>query len=810
MEKSDKQHLTLPLLPLRDVVVFPYMVMPLFVGREESILALEAAMAQEKKLFLLGQKDAEVDVPGEEDVYTVGTVATILQLLKLPDGTVKLLVEGVSRARMDTFIQGEDYLSADISLMAEEGDDEPPEMKLKIKTLLSQFEKLVELGKGIPKEVYTSIAAIPKACRLTDSIAAHIEMTLDVRQQLLELNQLSERVDFLTRLVAEALEMLDVEKRVQGRVRSQVEKSQRQYYLSEKIKAIQKEMGDLDDNGIPANELEELEEKIKASGMPKEAMDKSLSELKKLRMMSPMSAEATVCRNYIDTMLLVPWKKTSKVSHDLIKAMEILDADHYGLKEVKERIVEYLAVQKRVKQLKGPILCLVGPPGVGKTSLGESIARATGREFVRVSLGGVRDEAEIRGHRRTYIGAMPGKVIQKLSKVKVKNPLFMLDEVDKMAADFRGDPASALLEVLDPEQNNAFNDHYLEVDYDLSDVMFIATANSMNIPGPLLDRMEVIRLSGYTEHEKLNIAQRYLLPRQIKNCGLKPKELSISEAAVCDIVRTYTRESGVRSLDREIAKIARKVVKELVVEESRKKSSKRSRSSTHITVRNLEKYLGVKRYRFGSAEEEDRIGQVTGLAWTEVGGELLTIEAQMVPGKGKSQYTGHLGNVMQESIHAALTVVRSRASSLGIADQYFQEHDWHVHVPEGATPKDGPSAGVGMCTALVSSITGIPVRFNVAMTGEITLRGEVLPIGGLKEKLLAALRGGITDVIIPHDNQRDLKEIPKAVLQNLTIHPVQWIDDVFGIALAAMPTSLEKQPSSSSSSHHDAQGAARH
>ncbi len=810
MAQLDNQDSILPLLPLRDVVVFPYMVMPLFVGREESILALEAAMLDEKKLFLVGQKEADIDLPTEQDLYAIGTVATILQMLKLPDGTVKLLVEGCHRAKMKSFIQGEDYLCADVALLSEDDEQETPEVKLKLKTLLSQFEKLVDLGKGIPKEVFSSIAAIPKASRMVDSIAAHVDMTLELRQQLLEFDKLAERLDFLTGLVVEALDMLDVEKRVQGRVRTQVEKSQRQYYLSEKIKAIQKEMGDLDESGLPANELEDLEEKIQCSGMPKEAMDKSLSELKKLRMMSPMSAEATVCRNYIDTMLQVPWKKTTKVSHDLVKAKKILDADHFGLKEVKERILEYLAVQKRVKQLKGPIVCLVGPPGVGKTSLGESIARSTGREFVRVSLGGVRDEAEIRGHRRTYIGAMPGKVIQKLSKVKVKNPLFMLDEVDKMAADFRGDPAAALLEVLDPEQNHAFNDHYLEVDYDLSDVMFIATANSMNIPGPLLDRMEVIRLSGYTEHEKVNIAQRYLLPRQIKNCGLKKKELNVSEGALCEIVRSYTRESGVRSLDREVAKIARKVVKELVTAESRDPESQK-KSSTQVTVRNLEKYLGVKRYRFGSAEEEDRIGQVTGLAWTEVGGELLTIEAQMIAGKGKSQYTGHLGNVMQESIHAALTVVRSRAHSLGIEDDYFQEHDWHVHVPEGATPKDGPSAGVGMCTALVSAITGIPVKFNVAMTGEITLRGEVLPIGGLKEKLLAALRGGITDVIIPHDNERDLKEIPKTLLQQLTIHPVRWIDDVFGIALAAMPSPLKsKKTAAKSATGRSSQGAARH
>lgn len=818
MDKSTDDLTIFPLLPLRDVVVFPYMVMPLFVGREESILALEVAMEQEKKLFLVGQKDPEVEAPTEEDLYQVGTIATILQMLQLPDGTVKLLVEGYCRASMSRFIVDDDYLSAHVEPMEETGDEEHPDISLQVRTLLSQFEKLVQLGKNIPQEVYSSIAAIPKVSRLADGIAAHLNIKLETRQQLLEQNDLAERLHLLTDLVAEELDMLDVEKRVQGRVRKQVEKSQRQYYLGEKIKAIQKEMGDLDESGMPIDELEQLEEKIQKSGMTEEALEKSLSELSKLKMMSPMSAEATVSRNYIDTMLQVPWKKRSKVSHNLLKAKDILDADHYGLKEVKERILEYLAVQQRVKKLKGPIVCLVGPPGVGKTSLGQSIANATGRKFIRVSLGGVRDEAEIRGHRRTYIGAMPGKVIQKLSKVKVKNPLFMLDEVDKMAADFRGDPASALLEVLDPEQNNSFNDHYLEVDYDLSDVMFIATANSLDIPVPLLDRMELIRLSGYTEHEKLNIAKRYLLPRQLKNCGLKPSELKMSDGSIREIIRTYTRESGVRNLDREIAKIARKVVRELVSkkQQAKQKTSKvkdkvkaKIKQSTAITLRNLEKYLGVKRFRFGSAEDEDRVGQVTGLAWTEVGGELLTIEAQMVPGKGKSQYTGHLGNVMQESIHAALTVVRSRAASFGIEDEYFQDHDWHVHVPEGATPKDGPSAGVGMCTALVSAITTIPVRSNVAMTGEITLRGEVLPIGGLKEKLLAALRGEISDVIIPKDNERDLKDIPNEVLQGVTIHPVRWIDEVFHIALASIPVPLKEDNKTSVASKAKSKSAGK-
>ena len=781
--KSDKS-VVLPLLPLRDVVIFPYMVMPLFVGRMESINALESAMASDKQIFLVGQRDSKVDSPQEKDLYQVGTIATILQMLRLADGTVKLLVEGGKRAKLLSIVPAEKYLSAELMPMPEGADPGKVEAKAMVRSMLAQFEKLVQFNKKIPAELFTSISSIQKVERLVDSIAAHLTLQVELRQKILETFDITERLELLNKLLAEELGLVEVEKRVQGRVKHQVEKSQRQYYLSEKIKAIQKELGDLDESGIPVNEIQQLQEKIDKAGMPKEAKEKAEAELNKLKMMPPMSAEATVCRNYLDTMLLVPWKAHSKVSHNLIKAEEILEVDHYGLKKVKERILEYLAVQQRVRKLKGPIICLVGPPGVGKTSLGQSIANATGRKFARVSLGGVRDEAEIRGHRRTYIGAMPGKIIQKLSKAKVKNPLFMLDEVDKMAADFRGDPASALLEVLDPEQNNSFNDHYLEVDYDLSDVMFIATANSMDIPGPLLDRMEVIRLAGYTEDEKLNITKRYLVPRQLKSNGLKKTEIKITDGAIREIIRSYTREAGVRNLERDVSKICRKVVRDLL--------STKPKKSTTVTVRNIEKYLGVKRFRFGLAEEESRIGQVTGLAWTEVGGELLTIEAQTMPGKGKSLYTGRLGDVMQESIHAAMTVVRSRSDVLGISDEFYQKHDVHVHVPEGATPKDGPSAGIGMCTALVSAITRIAVRYDVAMTGEITLRGEVLPIGGLKEKLLAALRGGIKQVIIPHENIRDLKEIPKEVTEELSIHPVRWIDEVLEIALTSKIETMKK------------------
>lgn len=778
---AEKNHYTL--LPLRDVVVFPHMVIPLFVGRAESITALEKAMEKDKHIFLAAQKDASVDIPQQKDIFDTGTVATILQLLRLPDGTVKVLVEGVSRAKITKFYNKEEYLAADVDIIKEKSKKDDSEIRAMMRSLLSQFEKMVKANKKIPPELLTSLTSIEDPGRLTDSIAAHMTIKIEERQKILDTADIFKRLEMMQTLLGQELELLEVEKRVQGRVKQQVEKSQRQYYLSEKIKAIQQELGDLDESG-GVDDIKLLEKGIKESGMPKEAREKAEAELNKLKMMPAMSAEATVSRNYLETMIGIPWKKQSKVSTDLIKAEKVLDVDHYGLEEVKERILEYLAVQQRVKKLKGPILCLVGPPGVGKTSLGQSIANATGRKFIRMSLGGVRDEAEIRGHRRTYIGAMPGKILQKISKTKVRNPLFMLDEVDKMAMDFRGDPASALLEVLDPEQNNAFNDHYLEVDYDLSDVMFIATANSLNIPGPLLDRMEVIRLAGYTEDEKLNIAKKYLIPRQTKQSGLKESELTITDGAIREIIRSYTREAGVRNLERDISKLCRKVVREILT-----KKTKKGKSAT-INRRNLEKYLGVKRFRFGLAEENDQVGQVTGLAWTEVGGELLTIEAQVVPGKGKSLHTGRLGDVMQESIHAATTVVRSRAPLLGIEEEFFQTHDFHIHVPEGATPKDGPSAGIGMCTALISAITKIPVRADVAMTGEITLRGEVLPIGGLKEKLLAALRGGIKTVVIPKDNERDLKEIPKEVSDGMKIIPAKWIDEVLEVALQSMPVAL--------------------
>ncbi len=786
--------LRLPLLPLRDVVVFPHMVIPLFVGRSESIKALEVAMEGEKQIFLAAQKDPNVDTPSEKDIYEIGTVATILQLLRLPDGTVKVLVEGSQRAKLTCFDKKDSLLFAEIELIEESGDPSKPEVQALIRAVLSQFEQLIKLNKKIPPELLASLASINDPGRLADSIAAHMTIKLESRQRILEMPEIEKRLELLQTLLAQELDLVEVEKRVQGRVRQQVERSQRQYYLSEKIKAIQQELGELDEGG-PVDEQKQLQEKIEQAGMSKEAKEKAEAELNKLKMMPPMSAEATVSRNYLEWLLQVPWKAQSKISKDLEKAEEILEADHYGLAEVKQRILEYLAVQQRVKKLKGPILCLVGPPGVGKTSLGQSIANATGRDFVRISLGGIRDEAEIRGHRRTYIGALPGKIIQKMAKVKVRNPLFMLDEVDKMAMDFRGDPASALLEVLDPEQNHIFNDHYLEVDYDLSDVMFIATANSLDIPAPLLDRMEVIRLAGYTEEEKLNIAKRYLIPRQMRQTGLKDEELTVSDGALREIIRTYTREAGVRALERAIAKLCRKVVKEIL---SVKKKSEQDKLVHHrITRQNIEKYLGVKRYRFGLVEERDQVGQVSGLAWTEFGGELLTIEAQVVSGKGKSLHTGRLGDVMQESIHAATTVIRSRAAMMGISEDFFQKHDFHIHVPEGATPKDGPSAGIGMCTALASAITHIPVRSDVAMTGEITLRGEVLPIGGLKEKLLAALRGGLKHVIIPEENRRDLKEIPKIVTKELKIHPVKWIDQVFEIALQHLPEAMTqvKQPS---------------
>ncbi|MDX1836431.1 endopeptidase La [Legionella taurinensis] len=767
----------LPVLPLRDVVVYPHMVIPLFVGREKSIKALEAAMVDNKQIFLVAQRKSSNDDPTPEDVFSVGTVSSVLQLLKLPDGTVKVLVEGEVRAKVVSYNQEHGYLEASLEPMHEVNEShKEQEIEIIMRSLMSQFEQYIKLNKKIPPEVLSSLVGIEEPGRLADTIAAHLSIKVDDKQELLEIVDVGTRLERLMAAIEGEIDLLHVEKRVRGRVKRQMEKSQREYYLNEQIKAIQKELGELGEEG---NEIEQLENSINKAGMPKEAKIKATAELQKLKMMSPMSAEATVIRNYLDWMLSVPWKRKNKIQFDLKKAEKLLDKEHYGLEKVKERIIEYLAVQKRVKRLKGPILCLVGPPGVGKTSLGQSIANATGRTFIRIALGGVRDEAEIRGHRRTYIGSMPGKIIQKLCKAGVKNPLIMLDEVDKMAMDFRGDPASALLEVLDPEQNHTFSDHYLEVDYDLSDVMFIATANSLEIPAPLLDRMEVIRLAGYTEDEKVNIALTYLVPKQVTLNGLKSDEINIGESAVREIIRHYTREAGVRNLERDIASICRKVVKEIL-------SSKKTRKIT-ISRANIEKYLGVKKFRYGLAEQFDQIGQVTGLAWTSVGGELLTIEASMIPGKGKTIHTGQLGEVMQESIHAAMTVVRSRAKTFGIADDFYDKNDFHVHVPEGATPKDGPSAGIGMCTALVSTLTQIPVRADVAMTGEITLRGQVLPIGGLKEKLLAAHRGGIKHVIIPEENSKDLEEIPDNVLRKLTIHPVKTIEQVLDIALQRSP-----------------------
>jgi ATP-dependent Lon protease len=790
MSKKDKvsdvindQLQILPVLPLRDVVVYPYMVIPLFVGRDKSIHALEAAMDEDKQILLAAQKNASLDEPEPDDLYRTGTVANILQLLKLPDGTIKVLVEGGKRAKVIHYLGTEDYFQAQISQVdAEEGELDDRESEVLMRSVLAQFDQYVKLSKKVPPEILSSLAGIEEPGRLADTIAAHMSLKIEEKQKILEIGNLRNRLEHLIALMEAEIDLLQVEKRIRGRVKRQMEKSQREYYLNEQMKAIQKELGDMDEGH---NEMDELASKIEKAGMSKEAREKADTELGKLRMMSPMSAEATVVRNYIDWLVNVPWKKRTKVRHDLAKAMEVLEADHYGLEKVKERILEYLAVQQRAKKVKGPILCLVGPPGVGKTSLGKSIARATNRKFIRMSLGGVRDEAEIRGHRRTYIGAMPGKIIQNLAKVETRNPLYLLDELDKMAMDFRGDPASALLEVLDPEQNNTFNDHYMEVDYDLSDVMFVATANSLNIPGPLLDRMEVIRLSGYTEDEKTNIAERYLVEKQIKATGLKEKEIHISESAIRDIIRYYTREAGVRNLEREISKICRKVVKQILLESKSKK--------INVTSRNLEKFLGVRRFRFGSAEEIDQVGQVTGLAWTEVGGELLTIEAVRMPGKGKHTVTGQLGDVMKESVQAAMSVVRSRAKALGLDSEFYNDSDIHIHVPEGAVPKDGPSAGVGMCTALVSVLTGIPVRADVAMTGEITLRGEVLPIGGLKEKLLAAHRGGIKTVLIPEENTRDLADIPKNIKQNLDIRPVRWIDQVLEVALQHMPEPLPEE-----------------
>jgi len=769
------QPVLVPVLPLRDVVVYPHMVIPLFVGRDKSIKALEHGMQAGKQILLLAQKSPEVDDPKESDVYRVGALATILQLVKLPDGTVKVLVEGGDRARVLQINDGE-YFSALVAAIRTQGQYDEREMDVLMRSALSLFDQYVKLNKKIPPELLTSLAGIDSPGRLADTIAAHMQLKLDEKQKILELEDARARLEHVMALIEGEIDILQIERRIRGRVKQQMEKSQREYYLNEQMKAIQKELGELED---APNELEELENKIKKAGMSNEARDKASAEFNKLKLMSPMSAEATVVRNYIDWLVNVPWKKRTRVRHELESAEKILSEDHYGLDKVKERILEYLAVQQRVNKLKGPILCLVGPPGVGKTSLGQSIARATNRKFSRMSLGGVRDEAEIRGHRRTYIGSMPGKILQNMSKVGVRNPLFLLDEVDKMSMDFRGDPSSALLEVLDPEQNNTFNDHYLEVDFDLSEVLFVATANTMNIPAPLLDRMEVIRLPGYTEDEKINIAMRYLIPKQMRNNGLKTSELTISESAVTDIIRYYTREAGVRNLEREISKICRKVVKGLLLKPRDKQ--------VHVMPRNLDDYLGVRRFRYGRAEDHSQVGQVTGLAWTEMGGELLTIEATVVPGKGKLIHTGQLGGVMQESIQAAMTVVRSRAALLGIEPDFHQKYDVHIHVPEGATPKDGPSAGVGMCTSLVSALTKIPVRADVAMTGEITLRGEVLPIGGLKEKLLAAHRGGISTVLIPQENAKDLVEIPKNIKGALDIQPVRWIDEIFKVALERIP-----------------------
>jgi len=772
-----------PLIPLRDVVVFPHMVIPLFVGRAKSNKALEVAMEAGKQVILVAQKTAAKDDPDASDLYEVGSVANILQMLKLPDGTVKVLVEGVNRARLNGVVDEETYLTCETLELASQAGD-ASKLEGMRRALVTQFEQYVKVNKKIPPEVLSSLAGIDEAGRLADTVAAHLPLKIEQKQEILELSDVKARLEHLLALLESELDILQVERRIRGRVKRQMEKSQREYYLNEQVKAIQKELGDSEDGA----DLEELEKKIKSARLPKEAKNKANAEFKKLKLMSPMSAEASVVRNYIETLVGLPWRKKSKVSSDLKAAEKILNEDHYGLDKVKERIIEYLAVQQRVDKLKAPILCLVGPPGVGKTSLGQSIAKATNRNFTRMSLGGVRDESEIRGHRRTYIGSMPGKILQNMSKVKVRNPLFLLDEVDKMGTDFRGDPSSALLEVLDPEQNDKFGDHYIEVDYDLSDVMFVATANSMNIPGPLLDRMEVIRLAGYTEDEKVNIALRYLLPKQLKNNGVEPREMSVSEGAIRDIVRYYTREAGVRSLEREISKICRKVVTDISVNKITKK--------INVSSKNIDKYLGVRKFSFGLAEKNNQVGQVTGLAWTEVGGELLTIESVILKGKGNIQRTGSLGDVMKESVEAARSVVRSRSHVLGIEDDLFEKHDIHVHVPEGATPKDGPSAGIAMTTALVSSITKIPVRCDVAMTGEITLRGEVLAIGGLKEKLLAAHRGGIKTVLIPQENVKDLADIPDNIKGKLNVHPVKWIDEVLDMALERAPISMADDDSS--------------
>jgi ATP-dependent Lon protease len=774
------QKIFVPVLPLRDVVVYPHMVIPLFVGRQKSVRALDQAMAGNKQILLVAQKTASEDNPGVDDIHRIGTLSSILQLLKLPDGTVKVLVEGGRRARIKAFVAGSDSFASEIELLESPPVDER-EVEVLSRSVKEQFEHYVKLNKKVQAEIATTLTTIDDPERLCDTIAAHLAVKLEEKQRLLETIDIRARLEQLLGVIESEIDLLQVEKRLRGRVKRQMEKSQREYYLNEQMKAIQKELGELEEGG---SELDELAKSVEKAGMSKEAKKRALAELHKLKMMSPMSAEATVVRNYVDWMVNVPWKKRSKISRDLAQAEAILEEDHYGLEKVKERILEYLAVQQRVKKSKGPILCLVGPPGVGKTSLGRSIARATNRNFVRMSLGGVRDEAEIRGHRRTYVGSMPGKILQVMAKGGTKNALLLLDEIDKISADFRGDPASALLEVLDPEQNHTFNDHYLEVDYDLSEVMFVTTANTLNISPPLLDRMEVIRIPGYTEDEKVNIARNYLIPKQIQSNGLKEGEVHIGETAIRDMIRYYTREAGVRNLEREIANICRKVVKQVLL--------KPVDRAVAITPRSLEKLLGVKRFRFGLAEEEDRVGQVTGLAWTEVGGDLLTVEAAIVPGKGRETYTGQLGEVMQESIKAAMTVVRSRARSLGIDPVFYRKYDVHFHVPEGATPKDGPSAGVAMCTALVSALSGIRVRSSVAMTGEITLRGEILPIGGLKEKLLAALRGGIKTVLIPAENERELAEIPKNIRQHLDIRPVTWIEQVLALALQHMPEPAAK------------------
>jgi len=772
----------LPVLPLRDVVVYPHLVIPLFVGRTKSVKALEIASDGNKQILLVAQKSANKDEPDAEDLYEVGTVATVLQMLKLPDGTVKVLVEGVQRAKVSGFIEMEECFAARAELIAESDSD--IEIQALMRTVFAQFDQYVKLNKKIPPEILTSLAGIDEAGRLADTIAAHLTLKLDEKQKVLEMFSVAERLEHLLRLMEAEIDILQVEKRIRGRVKRQMEKTQREYYLNEQVKAIQKELGEQDENA----EMEELEKRIEDARMPKDALAKVSSELKKLKLMSPMSAEASVVRNYIDTLINLPWKKKTKISKNLLAAEKVLDDDHFGLEKVKERIVEYLAVQQRVDKIKAPILCLVGPPGVGKTSLGQSIAKAVNRKFIRMALGGVRDESEIRGHRRTYIGSMPGKILQGMAKVGVKNPLFLLDEVDKMGQDMRGDPSSALLEVLDPEQNHTFADHYVEVEYDLSDVMFVATANSMNIPAALLDRMEIIHLSGYTEDEKVNIAMRYLLPKQLKAHGLKEAEVSITDDTLRDIVRYYTREAGVRKLEQEVSKVCRKVVKALLTA----KADAGHHKKVDVTPDTLETYLGVRRYDFGVAAKENQVGQVTGLAWTSVGGELLTIEAVLLAGKGKTTTTGKLGDVMKESTQAAMSVVRSRAKRLGINDDFYEKNDIHIHFPEGATPKDGPSAGIAITTALVSILTGIPVKADVAMTGEITLRGEVLPIGGLKDKLLAAHRGGIKTVLIPQQNVKDLVDIPENIKNHLDIHPVQWIDEVLTLALASQPKPLEE------------------